>query len=125
MAKESIRQKQVGEMIRRIFAMILTQEGSYIYGREKLVTITSVKMTPDLLVAKIYFSIFGTENKQEVILLLEDEMVRLRQALSAKIGKQMRRLPEMEFFVDDTMDEMYRVDALLKRVEEGDSKIGK
>jgi ribosome-binding factor A len=122
---ESIRQKQVGEMIRRIFSMILTQEGSYIYGRDKLVTITSVKMTPDLLVAKVYMSIFGTENKQEVILLLEDEMVRLRQALSAKIGKQMRRLPELEFFVDDTMDEMYRVDALLKRVEEDDSKIGK
>jgi ribosome-binding factor A len=122
---ESIRQKQVGEMIRRIFSMIMTQEGAYIYGRDKLVTITSVKMTPDLLVAKVYMSIFGTENKQEVILLLEDEMVRLRQALSAKIGKQMRRLPELEFYVDDTLDEMYRVDELLKRVEEKDSKVGK
>ena len=117
---ESIRQKQVGELIRRIFSMILTQEGGYIFGRDKLVTVTDVKMTPDLLVASIYVSVWGTENKQEVIELLEENIVRLRQALSAKIGKQMRRLPELAFFIDDTIDEMYRVEQLLKRVEESD-----
>jgi hypothetical protein len=65
---ESIRQKQVGELIRRFFGMILTEEGSNIYGRGKLVTVTDVKMTPDLLVAKIYISVYGTEDKPEVIL---------------------------------------------------------
>ena len=117
---ESIRQKQVGEMIRRYFSMILTSEGSYIYGRDKLVTITSIKMTPDLLVAKVYVSIYGTENKQEVILQLEEAYPRLRQALSAKIGKQVRRLPGLEFFVDDIVDEMYRVDDLLDRIKKGE-----
>ncbi len=123
-AVESIRQKQVGELIRRYFAMILTEEGVNIYGRDKLVTVTDVKMTPDLLVAKIYISVYGTENKPEVILQLEDNYLRLRQAISAKIGKQMRRLPEIEFFLDDTIDEMYRVDALLNRVEKEDKDIG-
>lgn len=122
---ESIRQKQVGELIRRYFSMILTAEGSYIYGRDKLVTVTTVKMTPDLLAAKIYISVYGTENKQEVILLLEDNYTRLRQALASKVGKQMRRMPELEFFIDDTVDEMYRVEALLNRVEEADKNIGK
>ena len=117
---ESIRQKQVGEMIRRYFSMILTSEGGYIYGRDKLVTVTSVKMTPDLLVAKVYVSIYGTEDKQEVILQLEDAYPRLRQALSAKIGKQMRRLPGLEFFIDDIVDEMYRVDDLLDRIKKGE-----
>lgn len=121
---ESIRQKQVGELIRRYFGMILTEEGSYIYGRDKLVTLTDVKMTPDLLVAKIYISVYGTENKQEVILELEDNQTRLRQALARKIGKQMRRMPEIAFFLDDTVDEMYRVQDLLNRVEEADKKIG-
>lgn len=117
---ESIRQKQVGEVIRRFFGMILTEEGVNIFGRGKLVTVTEVKMTPDLLVAKIYISVYGTEDKQEVILLLEDAQVPLRQALAAKIGKQMRRMPEIEFFLDETVDEMYRVDELLNRVSEAD-----
>ncbi len=121
---ESIRQKQVGELIRRYFGMILTEEGPNIYGRDKLVTLTDVKMTPDLLVAKIYISVYGTELKQEVILGLEDTRTRLRQALAGKIGRQMRRMPEIEFFLDDTIDEMYRVHDLLNRVSEEDKKIG-
>lgn len=117
---ESIRQKQVGELIRRYFGMILTETGTNIYGRGKLVTVTDVKMTPDLLVAKIYISVYGTEDKPEVILLMEDAYTQLRQALASKIGKQMRRMPELEFFLDDTIDEMYRVDALLNRVMDED-----
>lgn len=105
--------------------MLLTEEGSNIYGRDKLVTVTDVKMTPDLLVAKIYISVYGTENKQEVILEMEDNYPRLRQALAAKAAKQMRRVPELEFFLDDTVDEMYRVDALLNRVNEEDKNLGK
>lgn len=121
---ETKRQKQVGEVIRRAISMVLTQEGGYIYGRDKLVTVTAVKMTPDLLIAKVFISIYGTENKQEVILELEDNVARLKQALAAKIGKQMRRFPELEFHIDDTVDEMYRVEALLERVETEDKKIG-
>lgn len=121
---ESIRQKQVGELIRRFFSMILTEEGFNIYGRGKLVTLTDVKMTPDLLVAKIYVSVYGTEDKSEVILQLEEAHTSLRQALARKIGKQMRRMPDIEFFLDDTVDEMYRVEDLLNRVNEQDKKIG-
>lgn len=105
--------------------MILTEEGGNIYGRDKLVTVTDVKMTPDLLIAKIYISVYGTDNKQEVILMMEDNQVRLRQALAGKIGKQMRRMPEIEYFLDDTLDEMERVDSLLNRVGEEDKNLGK
>lgn len=117
---ESIRQKQVGELIRRFIAMILTEEGRNIYGSDKLVTVTDVKMTPDLLISKVYVSVYGVENKQEVVLLLEDNLTRLRQALAAKVGRQMRRMPDLEFHLDDTVDEMYRVSNLLNRVSEED-----
>jgi ribosome-binding factor A len=120
---ESIRQKQVGELVRRYFSNILTQEGAYIYGRDKLVTVTQVKMTPDLLVAKIYLSVYGVEAKYEVIEQLQEQLHRLRQLLSAKIGRQMRRMPEIELHLDETVDEMYRVDALLDRVNEEDQHI--
>ena len=105
--------------------MILSEEGINIYGRDKLVTLTGVKMTPDLLVAKLYISVYGTEHKQEVILELEDNHARLRQALASKVGKQMRRVPEIELYLDDTVDEMYRVDNLLNRVGDEDKNIGK
>ncbi|MBX2890594.1 MAG: 30S ribosome-binding factor RbfA [Saprospiraceae bacterium] len=122
---ESIRQKQIGELLRRYFGMMLAEEGSNFYGRDKLVTVTAVKMTPDLLIAKVYVSVYGTENKQEVILQLEDNYPRIRQALASKAGKQMRRVPELEFFLDDTVDEMYRVESLLNRVGEEDKDLGK
>ncbi len=121
---ESIRQKQIGEVIRRYFSMILSEEGVNIYGRSKLVTLTGVKMTPDLLVAKLYISVYGTENKQEVILQLEDNHTALRQALAAKVGKQMRRVPDIEIYLDDTIDEMYRVNDLLNRVGDEDKNLG-
>ncbi|MEZ4919371.1 MAG: 30S ribosome-binding factor RbfA [Saprospiraceae bacterium] len=119
---ESIRQKQIGEQVRRYFSTILQEEGSLIYGRDKLVTVTNVKMTPDFLVAKIYISVYGSENKQEVILELEENHGQLRRALARKVGKQMRRVPDIEFFLDDTVDEMYRVEALLNRVNDADQK---
>jgi len=122
---ETIRQKQVGELLRRFLGMTLTEEGSLIYGRDKLVTVTGVKMSPDLLIAKVYISVYGTENKQEVILELEEHYPRIRQALGSKVGKNMRRVPHLEFFLDDTVDEMYRVEELLNRVHEEDENMKK
>jgi len=112
-----IRQKQVAEMIKRHFSVLLQQEGAYIYGTEPFVTVTNVKLTPDFNNAKIYLSIFNTENKQEVILEMENSYQRLKSALVHRIGKQMRRMPELQFFIDDTLDEMYRVDTLFQRLE--------
>lgn len=109
--KETKRQKQVGEMIRRHFGSVLLQEGSYIYG-QVLVTVTNVKMTSDLGLAKVYLSIYNTENKQEVLLMMNENLVQLRQALSQRIKRHVRRIPRIAFYIDDTVDEMYRIDAL-------------
>ncbi len=118
------RQLQVAELIKRHFSLMLQQEGSYVFGTEPFVTVTNVKMTPDFNIAKIYLSIFNTENKQEVILEMEDNYVRLKQALAARIGKQVRRMPELQFYIDDTLDEMYRVEALFQKLE-ADNQMGK
>ena len=67
-AMETKRQMQAAELVKRNFSLVLQQEGSYIYGVEPLVTVTGVKMSPDLGQAKIYLSVFNTENKQAVFL---------------------------------------------------------
>ncbi len=111
-------------MIKRHFSTMLQQEGPYIFGREPFVTVTNVVMTPDFNIAKIYLSIFNTENKQAVILEMEDSYTRLKQALAHRIGRQIRRMPELQFYIDDTLDEMERVEALFQRLE-SENQMGK
>ncbi|MCB0658033.1 MAG: 30S ribosome-binding factor RbfA [Saprospiraceae bacterium] len=113
----SIRQSQVAELVKRSISMYLAQEGSYLYG-DPLVTVTNVVMSPDLLIAKVYLSVFNTENKQAVILELEENYVRVRQAMSIRLRKQLRRMPQFEFFLDDTLDEMYRLRDLFQRLHD-------
>ena len=112
---ESIRQQQVGELVRRNFGQVLLAEGSYIY-EDAFVTITNVKMSSDLGLARIYCSVYNTENKQAVILKMENEYGRLRHALGHRLRKKVRRIPELEFFMDDTLDEMYRLNALFDKL---------
>ena len=113
---ETKRQKQVGEVVRRNFSQVLQQEGRYIY-QDALVTVTNVKMTSDLGIAKVYLSVYNTENKQAVILMLEEQNVPLRQALAHRIKRHVRRIPEIQFYMDETLDEMYRLNSLFGRLK--------
>ena len=124
MGAETKRQKQIAEMVRRHFSTVLQQEGGYIYGTEPLVTVSQVKMSPDLSIAKIYLSVYNTENKQAVILQMEDAYFRLRQSFAQRVKKQMRRVPNLQFYQDDTLDEMYRLRELFGRLED-ENQMGK
>ena len=119
---ETKRQKQVGELVKRNFGLMLQQEGSLIYGHEVLVTVTNVKMSPDMGIAKIYLSVYNTENKQAVLLELEQNYLRLKQALSNRIRKKVRRIPNIQLYLDDTLDEMYRLNELFNRLDTQKSK---
>lgn len=116
---ETIRQKQIGEIIRRNVSIVLSSEGSYIYG-DALVTVTNVMVSPDMSQAKAYVSVYNTEEKQAVVLMLEDQLVRIRQALAHRIKKHVRRIPEIYFYLDDTLDEMYRLNNLFDKLEAED-----
>lgn len=110
---ESRRQLQTGELIKRHFSTVVREQGSYIYGSEVLVSVTRVIMSPDLGLAKIYVSVFNTEDKNAVLLLLNGEKVRLKKQLTQRIRKHVRRIPRVDIYLDDTLDEMYRIDELL------------
>ena len=117
---ETKRQRQVAELVKRNFSMVLQEMGVYIYGSQPLVTVTEVKMSPDLGLAKIYLSIWNTDNKQAVMLELEEEYVRLRAALGNRLKRQVRRIPDIALYEDETIDEMYRVDSLFERLHRED-----
>jgi ribosome-binding factor A len=114
---ESIRQKQVAETVKRNFSQLLQVEGSYIF-KEALVTVTSVKMSSDLSIASIYCSVYNVEDKQSVILLMENEYHRLHHALAKRLRRHVRKIPNLRFFLDDTLDEMYRLNALFDRLHD-------
>lgn len=113
---ETKRQLQVAETVKRHFSMVMIEEGAYIYGSGIMVTVTAVKMTPDLSMAKIYLSVFNTDNKQAVMLQLEDELSRLHQALVIRLRKHLRRMPEISIYLDDTLDEMYRIGSMFDQL---------
>lgn len=119
----SKRQLQVGELVKRNFSVVLQQEGPYIYGMEVLVTITSVRMSPDMGIAKVYLSIFNNENKQEVLMMLQENKLRLRQLLAERLRKHVRRIPHVEMYIDETLDEMYRLKNLFNDLRE-DQQMG-
>src|SRR5688500_1870577 len=112
---ETKRQKQIGELLRRQLSMVLMEEGSYIFEKA-LVTVTSVNVSPDLQNAKVYLSVFNTENKQEVMYSIQENNYRLRFSLANKVGKQLRRIPELQFFLDESLDEIFRMDQLFSKL---------
>ncbi len=112
---ETKRQKQINELLRRQFSMVLMEEGSYIFEKA-LVTVTRVVVSPDIQNAKVYLSVFNSDNKQEVMIGLEENNHRLRFALANKVGKQLRRIPELQFYLDESLDEYFRMEKVLSQL---------
>ncbi|HQP77615.1 MAG TPA: 30S ribosome-binding factor RbfA [Saprospiraceae bacterium] len=119
----SIRKLQVAELLRRNLSHIFQADGRYIYGTEPMVTVTSVQVTPDLAQAKVYLSIFNTDNKQAVLLEIEAAIVEIKRNLYNRIRKHVRRVPDVIFFVDDTLDEMVKVDEMMRKLR-ADNQMG-
>ena len=120
---ESKRQKQVAEVIKRNLSLVFQTDIAAIVGHKVLISVTQVKMSPDLVNASVYLSVYGTDNKQAPIDLLNEELVSLRSKLSQRIKKQVRIIPYVNFFLDDTLDEMFRINDMMKRLEE-DGQLG-
>lgn len=122
---ETKRMRQVAELIKRNFGIVLQSQGPYIYGVEAFVTVTEVKMSPDFGIARIYLSVFNIDDKQNVILELEREYSRIRQELGNRLKRHVRRIPNLQFYLDDTLDEMYRLNNLFDGLDESKAfKIG-
>ena len=113
----SKRQEQVAELIRRNFGIVLQSDGSYIYG-DAFVTVTSVLVAPDLSQAKLYVSVFNTEDKEAVLLKLNKEIRGLKKSLAYRIRKHVRRIPEIAIYMDDTLDEMYKLNQIFDGLDE-------
>ncbi|HEY0977273.1 MAG TPA: 30S ribosome-binding factor RbfA [Flavobacteriales bacterium] len=111
---DSVRQNKVNSLLQQEMAELLRQETpSLLPGG--LITVTAVRTSPDLGVAKVYVSLFPTPDKKAVLERIKERGHALRGALGHRIGKQMRIVPELLFYVDDSLDRTEEIENLLKK----------
>ena len=99
----SIRQERVAELLKRELSILFQRESNTWFGG-LFITVTQVRIGPDLGLAKVYLSFMATPDKEKALKEVEAEGWRVRKALGAKVGKQLRRVPELNFYLDDSLD---------------------
>ncbi len=79
-----------------------------------LVSVTAVRISPDLSIARVYISVFPSERGDEIVKNLNNNMRAIRFELGSRLRHQLRIIPELKFFIDDSLDYLERIDELLK-----------
>ena len=111
---ETTRQQKIARQIQKDVAEIFQTEGAPIV-RGSLVTVTAVRVSPAFGYAKIYVSIFPFERSGEVMQELERNIRFVRGALGQRIRNQLKNIPEIQFFLDDSLEYIEHIDEALKR----------
>ena len=114
--KEGKRQKQIGGLIQEEINSIF-QRLSLNMIDGAMVSISSVKVTPDLLEARIYVSIFNAADNKEVLKKVHDKAWEIKRELAARVKNQLRRIPELKFFLDDTLDHVFKMEELFRQIK--------
>ena len=110
---ESTRQKKVSRLIQKELAEVFLKKGNEL-TRGKLISITRVRVSPDLSFAKVYLSIFPAENQDEALHTIQEHSSKIRFDLGQKIRSQLRIVPDIAFHIDDSLDYIDKIDKLLK-----------
>lgn len=111
---ESTRQLKVAKELQKDMAEIIRSKGMAAFGGA-LVSVSGVKISPDLSVAKIYVSIFPSEKAEAVMNVLHENARALRGELGNRVAKQLRIVPEIAFFLDSSLDYVEHIEELLKK----------
>lgn len=111
---DSTRQLKVSRLIQKELGEIFQRETRLLFGNA-LITVTQVRVSPDLGVAKVYVSLFNVPDKQVLLKSIQEHTKDIRLKLSARIKKQVRIIPNLVFFLDDSVDYAMRIEELLKK----------
>lgn len=114
METQSTRQLKVSREIQRVLAEILRGKGMAAFGGA-MVTVSEVRISPDLSIAKVYISVFPSARQEAVMKILEADSRKLRGELGHQVGKQFRIVPELDFYLDTTLDYAEHIDELLRK----------
>lgn len=127
--QEGKRQKQVSGLIQEELNKIFQRLGLNMMDGG-LVSIASVKITPDLLEARIYLSFFQVPNADEGLRKIQERAAEIKRELGNRVRQQLRRIPEIKYFRDETLDHVFKMEELFKQIssekkdEENDNAAG-
>ena len=110
---QTTRQQKISRQIQRDIAEILQRDGAAI-AAGSMITVTPVRVSPDFGYAKIYFSIFPFDRSEQVMKSLNDNNWFLRREVGMRIRNLLMVVPELQFFLDDSLEYIENIDSLLK-----------
>ncbi|MEP7373544.1 MAG: ribosome-binding factor A [Chitinophagaceae bacterium] len=121
--EEGKRQKQIAGLLHEEMSTIFQRMGlNMIDGG--MVSISSVKVTPDLLEARFYLSLFQVKDVEAALKKVDDRHHEIKKDLAAKVRHQLRSIPVLRFFHDDTLDNVFKLEELFKKINPPTSEGG-
>lgn len=114
----SVRQEKIETLIKEELSLIFLHKIQD--PKLGLLTITNVKVSPDIRIAKVYFSILERENRQEILDKINDISGLIRSQLAQKI--RLRHVPELHFYIDDTMDYVEKMEDIFRKIHKDDNQ---
>ena len=110
---ETPRPNKISRLIQKELSEIFLLQTKSMNG--VLVSVSAVRISPDMSIARVYLSVFPSERSQEIVKNINDNMKSIRYELGTRVRHQLRIIPELKFFVDDSLDYAERIDELLKK----------
>ncbi len=111
---ESTRQQKISRLIQKDLGVIFQQESRNLFDGA-LITVTKVHVTKDLALAKVHLSLFITRNKEGLLEKIRHHSKEIRHLLARQVHDQLRIIPELQFFLDDSLDYIENIDHLLNK----------
>ncbi|MCF0213333.1 MAG: 30S ribosome-binding factor RbfA [Muribaculaceae bacterium] len=108
---ETTRQARIARLLQKELSEIFRSQTAKTHGT--IISVSTVRVSPDLSVARAYLSIFPSEKAQEVLESITRNAKTIRYELAQKVRYQLRKTPELTFFLDDSLDYIERIDTLL------------
>lgn len=110
---QETRQNKIARMLQKELAQIFQEQTRAMHG--VMVSVTQTKVSPDLSICTAYLSVFPSERGEEIINNVNANMKTIRYELGTRIRNQVRVIPELRFFIDDSLDYIDHIDELLKK----------
>lgn len=110
----SIRQEKMSALVKQELATLFVHEGKDLL-EGAFITVTVVRVSPDMGHAKVYLSLFAVKDKEATLEMIKRKTPAIRGLLGKRIGKTVRVVPDLDFYIDDSLDRAEEIDDLLKR----------
>jgi len=114
---ETTRQAKISRLLQKELSEIFRQQTAKTHG--VLISVSAVRVSPDLSAARVYLSVFPSDKGQELLESINKSAKTVRYDLAQKVRYQLRKTPELNFFIDDSLDYLENIDNLLAKDKTG------